>query len=179
MFQKAEMQRLIRVYANTKLVLTKSLSLTKNLYTHLDILKRSLYLIVKSLKRFCFYKIFFFLTVSIHPANITKLLSTPRTIIIEWDNPPTDKYRGALTKHEVCYNSDFSSRGCNETNWNVTRYVFTNLIPYIMYEINIRSAGIVGYSPFSTGKYIRTLQAGKEKTTERLKTNHMYVEFLT
>ena len=96
------------------------------------------------------------------PQNVRGQNSSSTSILVMWDEVPTDRQNGIITGYTIIYQSQTENDNGNvQANGSVRQRELTNLKEYVNYNITVFVSTAIGDGPSSDPIVVRTDQDSK------------------
>jgi len=90
------------------------------------------------------------------------LKSSSTSIVVTWDDVPTDQQNGTITSYTITYQSQTENdNGRVQVNSSARQTELTNLKEYVNYNISVFASTVKGDGPASDPIVVRTDQDSK------------------
>ena len=96
------------------------------------------------------------------PQNVRGQNSSSTSILVMWDEVPTDQQNGIITGYTIIYQSQTENDSGNvQANGSLRQRELTNLKEYVNYNITVFASTAIGDGPSSHPIVVRTDQDSK------------------
>lgn len=97
------------------------------------------------------------------PSNVTAVATSPTTIFVRWQPPPTERHNGRIIYYKIYYieNDDRPDNLADSVKLNTTEFVIDELRRFSEYKIWVLAGTSVGDGPKSYPLIVQTQEDGK------------------
>ena len=94
------------------------------------------------------------------PDNVTALLLTSSSFLLDWDPPPFEHHNGVIRNYTVSVELLENATAYNVTT-NDTQYAFNTLLPFYTYRIMVAASTNPGIGPWSAALDVVLPESGE------------------